>query len=627
MRAAKRTDLLSFEDAIEKYTKEYVEDLYLSQKLNNLIIAEKLNVSKSCLFRIYNYYGLKREHPKEHYCVVCGAPIPNTKSQRYSKTCSENCAKLCREQTMVERYGVTSMFYDVDKIKSSWIVKLGTDNPSKLKTVRDKVKKTSLEKYGVDCTLNSVQSKEKAINTSIERYGTQHPQSSDIIKNKISESWKNKSEEELDSIKERRAETNLLKFGVINPFSSDEIKEKIKTTVLDHYGVEYPSQNPEVIKKQRETVREKIKLDKEYYSKISQKRFETNLKKYGVKSFAQSDIFRGIIQDIWANKSQEEINSIVSQRRLTNIQRYGVAAVNQIPHWNSCESKPNEKFAELLKNNNINFRREIAVGKYYYDFLVNDYLIEINPTITHNIDFIPFINGKPKDKNYHLNKTLEATNSNYKCLHVWEWDDVNKILDIINPDKIKIYARNCSIESISKQDTDNFLNNYHLQGTCNGQTHRYALKYNNEIVQVITFGKPRYNKHYDFELLRLCTKSGYSVVGGVEKLFRQFIDEFPTVSIISYCDFSKFSGDVYKKLGFIFIKRNTPSIHWYNTSKKYHITDNLLRQRGFDQLFGTNFGKNTSNVELMLQHKYYRVCDCGQLVFGYNIHNEGLNNG
>ena len=625
MRAAKRTDLLSFEDAIEKYTKDYVEDLYIFQKLNNLIIAEKLNVSKSCLFKIYNYYGLKREHPKEHYCVVCGAPIPNTKSQRYSKTCSEKCAESCREQTMMERYGVTSTFYDTDKIKASWITKLGTDNPSKSKKVRNKVKKTSLKKYGVDCTLNSVVSKEKAINTSIERYGTQHPQSSDIIKNKISKSWENKSKEELDSIKERRAETNLLKFGVVNPFSSDEIKEKIKTTVLDRYGVEYSAQNPEVIKKQKETVREKIKLDKEYYSKISQKRFETNLKKYGVKSFAQNDTFRGIIQNIWANKSQEEIDSIVAQRRMTNIQRYGINAINQFSHGNHSESKPNKKFANLLKENNINFRREVAIGKYYYDFLVNDYLIEINPTITHNIDFIPFINGKPKDKNYHLNKTMEAIDNNYKCLHIWEWDDVSKVLDIINSNKTKIYARNCVIESISKQEADNFLNNYHLQGTCNGQIYRYALKYNGEVIQLLTFGKPRYNKHFDFELLRLCTKSGYSVIGGAEKLFKHFVNEFPTSSIISYCDFSKFSGGVYKKLGFTFIKRNTPSIHWHSPNKKYHITDNLLRQRGFDQLFGTNFGKGTSNVELMLQHKYYRVCDCGQLVFGYNIHNKELN--
>ena len=460
MRAAKRTDLLLFEDAIKKYTKDYIEGLYISQKLNNLIIAEKLNVSKSCLFRIYNYYGLKREHPKEHYCVVCGAPIPNTKSQRYSKTCSENCAKLCREQTMVERYGVTSTFYDTDKIKSSWNIKLGVDNPSKSKEIRDKVKKTSLEKYGVDCTLNSAQSKEKAISTSIEKYGAEHPQSSAIVKDKVVENWKNKSEEELNSIKEKRSKTNLLKFGVINPFSSDEIKRKIKRTVLDRYGVEYSSQCPEVIKKQKETVKEKIELDKEYYSKICQKRFKTNLKKYGVKSFAQSNLFKGMIQDIWANKSQEEINSIVTQRRLTNIQRYGANVPSQSPCWNYSESKPNEKFAELLKNNNINFRREIAVGNYYYDFLVNDYLIEIDPTITHNIDFIPFINGKPKDKNYHLNKTLVAVNNNYKCLHVWEWDDVNKILDIINPDKIKIYARNCSVEVLSKQEADNFLNNY-----------------------------------------------------------------------------------------------------------------------------------------------------------------------
>ena len=48
---------------------------------------------------------------------------------------------------------------------------------------------------------------------------------------------------------------------------------------------------------------------------------------------------------------------------------------------------------------------------------------------------------------------------------------------------------------------------------------------------------------------------------------------------------------------------------------KRHITDNLLRQRGFDQLHNTNFGKGTSNEELMLEHEYVEIYDCGQLVF------------
>ena len=46
-------------------------------------------------------------------------------------------------------------------------------------------------------------------------------------------------------------------------------------------------------------------------------------------------------------------------------------------------------------------------------------------------------------------------------------------------------------------------------------------------------------------------------------------------------------------------KNITPSKHWYHLNSKRHITDNLLRQRGYDQLFNTNYGKGTNNEELM----------------------------
>ena len=56
-----------------------------------------------------------------------------------------------------------------------------------------------------------------------------------------------------------------------------------------------------------------------------------------------------------------------------------------------------------------------------------------------------------------------------------------------------------------------------------------------------------------------------------------------------------------------------------NIKTKQHITDNLLRARGFDQLFNTNFGKGTSNDELMLQAGFVTVYDCGQATYVLKI--------
>ena len=68
-----------------------------------------------------------------------------------------------------------------------------------------------------------------------------------------------------------------------------------------------------------------------------------------------------------------------------------------------------------------------------------------------------------------------------------------------------------------------------------------------------------------------------------------------------------------RKVEMIFVRNTSPAKVWSKDGKK--ITDNLLRQRGYDQLFGTNFGKGTSNEELMIENGWRSVYDCGQSVW------------
>ena len=192
------------------------------------------------------------------------------------------------------------------------------------------------------------------------------------------------------------------------------------------------------------------------------------------------------------------------------------------------------------------------------------------------------------------------------------------------------------IKEITKQETNQFLNLYHLQDSCYGNSVNLGLYLNDKLIQVITFGKPRYNKNYQWELLRLCTHSDYYVVGGAERLFKHFVKTQNPESIISYCDISKFTGDVYTKLGFILNKITEPQKIWskYRDYNQNHITDNLLRQRGFDQLIGSKlnppeiYGKGTDNEQLMLEHGWLPVFDCGQKVFawqGQNVKGDIMN--
>lgn len=276
-------------------------------------------------------------------------------------------------------------------------------------------------------------------------------------------------------------------------------------------------------------------------------------------------------------------------------------------------SKVNENFGKLLTKLNIDFEDDFKLGNYFYDFYIKDtnVFIEINPTFTHT----SFDTGvyPPLDRNYHRNKTEYAKTQGYRCINIWDWDDWCKIVDLLKFNKT-LYARKLQLKEITKQEANIFIQNNHLQDSCYGNTVNLGLFYENQLVQVMTFGKSRYNENYEYELLRLCTKTGYKITGGAEKLFKHFIDNHKPNSIISYCDLSKFNGDVYQRLKFNLLRINTPSKHWCNKERK-HILNSLLMQQGFDRLFKTNYGKGTSNEELMLENGWLPIYDCGQAVY------------
>lgn len=280
-------------------------------------------------------------------------------------------------------------------------------------------------------------------------------------------------------------------------------------------------------------------------------------------------------------------------------------------------SKINQHFSDRLTELGIFNSLEFALGDYYYDIYIPNKLtfIEINPNYIHTTIGNHW-NGfgySAKFEDYHAKKTKYAIEQGYRCINVWDWDNEDKILNLLR-NREKLYARKMILRPVSKDKANKFLDIYHLQNRCNGNIVNLGLfnEFGN-LTQLMTFGKPRYNKNYEWELLRLCTHADYKVVGGAERLFKHFCTEYKPKSVISYCDISKFMGDVYHRLGFKLKIVTKPQKVW--SKGLNYITDNLLRMRGFDQLFNTNHGKGTSNEELMLQANWLPVYDCGQMVF------------
>ena len=304
------------------------------------------------------------------------------------------------------------------------------------------------------------------------------------------------------------------------------------------------------------------------------------------------------------------------EARLNTVRsRYGVDNTYALADFTG-NSKTNQAFGKLLSENNIEFIPEYSIvvdGKTYrFDFKCGNTLVEINPWPFHNCTFTP--NAAPViDKSYHQRKTQVGVDAGFRVINVWEWDDIDKILSMLSI-RPRCYARKCVVKELDRDTAKEFTNKYHLQGYIRDKV-RLGLYFQDELVSVMTFGKPRYNKSYQFELLRYC--SSYNVVGGAEKLFHYFITQYNPTSIISYCDKSKFTGNVYKSLGFTDIGTSI-SKHWFNINTHQHILDSSLRMKGFDILLGDKYGyygKGTSNEELMRAHGFVEIYDAGQTTY------------
>lgn len=444
----------------------------------------------------------------------------------------------------------------------------------------------------------------------------------------------NKTEEQKNQTELKRKRTNQLRYGCDNVSQVKNISDKISNTIRNFTSEQRQHRLDSFHNTLNLKSEEERRLITKHKSEATKKYFE-NL------SVEQRNAFSTKMSEVYKNLSEEQkkerslkiansykeacmkkygvdnclkLDSIKEKIIQTNNERYGVpyyCMTNNCRNslgGNSSLSKPNLKFRQLLEDNNINYITEFVLDNFSYDFKVGNILIEINPYITHNSTYSPF--NTPKEKSYHRSKSLLAKEYGFKCIHVWDWDDLNKIIFLIK-DQDKIYARKCLIKEIDINIAKEFLNTYHIQNYVKSEI-QLGLYHNNELISLMTFGKPRYNKNYEVELLRYVTVK--KVVGGAEKLFRYYIDKYNPSSIISYCDESKFIGKLYEKLGFIY-KGFTISKHWYNPKDKKHITDNLLRQRGADQLLGTSYGKGTNNEIILLENGFVEIWDAGQATY------------
>jgi hypothetical protein len=229
---------------------------------------------------------------------------------------------------------------------------------------------------------------------------------------------------------------------------------------------------------------------------------------------------------------------------------------------------------------------------------------------------------KKPNKNYHLEKTKMCEDKGIQLIHIFEdeWAHKNyicksRIKNILGLNENHLYAKDCELCQVDDKTAKDFLISNHIQGYVPAKFN-LALKYNDEIVSLMTFGNLRKNlgrksSEGSWELLRFCNKIDTSVVGGASRLMKNFIKINNPKMIISYADRRWSNGNLYEKIGFDFIHNSQPNYY-------YVIGDERKHRFGFRKdILVSKYGCLPTDTEhnFCLSKGWYRIYDCGSKLY------------
>ena len=281
-------------------------------------------------------------------------------------------------------------------------------------------------------------------------------------------------------------------------------------------------------------------------------------------------------------------------------------------------------FDNIKIENKIFNDRVILDGK-ELDIYLPDYNlgIEYNGLMYHSegCSDIPWLSST--DKNYHLDKTNQCLEKGIQLFHIFEGENLDLWLSMIN-NKLglneRIFARKCYVAELKSKDIIKFLSDNHIQGYVQSSIN-LGLFYTDgvdnlglpKLVSVMTFSKPRFNKRYQYELIRFCSLKNTSVIGGANKLLKYFINKYNPKSIISYANRRFSNGSIYETLGFKKIGTSGPNYFYFKDSLTLESRNKYQKHKLKSLL--PDFDENLSEAENMFKNGYRRIYDCGNLVY------------
>ena len=480
--------------------------------------------------------------------------------------------------------------------KCACILKYGVDNPMKVNNIKDKCVDTNTRLYGGIGT-GSLQTRLKIFDSYKEKTGFNHP---------------SQNPNNMVDYKE--------KTGFNHPFSNPLVIENNHKLFFKKYGVDHGSKVSEIKQKMTDSRNKNIIKTFEKIKETRHKNVYNDLKEYYKDRYTllfDENEYNGVrndLEDVYdmsykrypfkCNKCDTIFDDFFITKR-------DIKCPKCYPRGFNFENN----FYTFLERYNLDIIKHDRkiIKPLELDVVIpnKNIAIEINGLYWHSENS----NGVPK--NYHLNKTKLCEKVGIKLIHIFE-DELleqekivkNRLKHILGLVKYSIFARKCVVKVIDNKIKNKFLNKYHLQGEDKSKI-SLGCFYKDRLIAVMTFTKSRFNKKFEYELVRYATIP-FNCIGVSGKLLKYFERNYNPKSIISYADRRWGTGNLYHKLGFSLDHISTPN-YWYIKQQQRFNRYMFQKHKLKNNL--SIFDQSISEWENMKNNGYDRIWDCGNYVF------------
>ena len=214
------------------------------------------------------------------------------------------------------------------------------------------------------------------------------------------------------------------------------------------------------------------------------------------------------------------------------------------------------------------------------------------------------------NKNLHRDKASKCLSSGVRLIQVFEheWKDRNSqvksfLRSALGKNESKVFARKCRLVNVEPKKANEFLELYHIQGGANVKK-AYGLEHNGELLMLISIGVHHRNGS-EIVLNRCVSKTGTTVIGGLSRLCKAALGDFPSIS--TWVDLRWSTGESWIKLGWK-LDRVLPPDYFYYQEKEKKVISKQSRKKSL-----VNTPANMTEKEHAKQDGMFQIYDAGKI--------------